>query len=293
MSNGLASGAAEVQPRSLIMTADDFGHHPDINSAIERAARAGTLSCASLMVGAPALADALARARELPELRVGLHLTLVDGFALLPRRQVRLLVDAAGRFRSDMVRYGFRIFADRRVRSQLRAEIRAQFEAYLATGLKLDHVDTHKHFHIHPTLLELILEVGPGYGMHAMRVPDEPFAFVRRHARGAAPGNLALKPLLRRMRAKLMAAGMRHNDQMYGMAWTGAMTLERVLAVIDALPAGVSEMYFHPALSAGARLSEGMRGYRNREELDALLSKALAAHLAANKLKPCGYADLR
>jgi hopanoid biosynthesis associated protein HpnK len=282
-----------MQPRSLIMTADDFGHHPHINEAIERAARAGTLSCASLMVGAPAFADAVTRALRMPELRVGLHLTLVDGFSILPHGKIPLLVDAAGRFRSDMVRYGFRIFADPRFRRQLRDEIRAQFEAYLSSGLKLDHVDTHKHFHLHPNLLDLILEVGPAYGMRAMRLPDEPFSFVRRQARGAALGNLALKPLLRRMRARLAAADMRHNDQMYGMAWTGAMTLERMLAVIDALPSGVSEMYFHPATSAGADLSEGMRGYRNTEELNALLSKVLAARLAANKLKPCGYGDLR
>lgn len=287
-----AGGAAAMRPRSLIMTADDFGHHENINAAIERAALAGTLSCTSLMVGAPARADAVRRARDLPELRVGLHLTLVDGFAVLPRRQVSLLVDEAGRFRPDMVRYGFRIFSDRRVRRQLRDEIRAQFEAYLATGLKLDHVDTHKHFHLHPTLLDLILEIGPGYGMRAMRLPDEPFGFVRRRAASAAPGNLALKPLLWRMRRKLAAAGVRHNDQMYGMAWTGAMTLERVLRVLEQLPPGVSEIYFHPALVSGASLSAGMQGYRNLEELHALLSKVLASQLTANKLKPCGYGDL-
>ena len=80
--------------RGLIVTADDFGAHPSVNAAVERAHRDGILTAASLMVGAPAAEDAIARARALPGLRVGLHLVLADGASVLPPRAIPDLVDA-------------------------------------------------------------------------------------------------------------------------------------------------------------------------------------------------------
>ena len=137
----------------LIITADDFGLHESVNQAVERAHREGVLSAASLMVAAPAAADAIARARALPSLRVGLHLVLADGRSILPHAAIPDLVDAKGRFGDRMARDGVRFFFLPWVRRQLAAEIRAQFEAFAASGLPLDHVNTHKHFHLHPTLL--------------------------------------------------------------------------------------------------------------------------------------------
>ncbi|MCG1056056.1 hopanoid biosynthesis-associated protein HpnK, partial [Mycetohabitans sp. B5] len=153
--------------RALIVTADDFGLHPRVNEAVERAHREGILNAASLMVAAPAARDALERARRMPSLRVGLHLVLVDGNAMLPRERIASLVDAHGRFGDAMARDGVRFFFLPHVRRQLAREIRAQFDAFAATGLTLDHVNTHKHFHLHPTVLSLIVEIGRDYGMHA------------------------------------------------------------------------------------------------------------------------------
>ena len=61
-------------PEDLIFTADDFGLSDGVNEAVERAHTDGVLTHASLMVAGPAAADAVARARRLPGLRVGLHL---------------------------------------------------------------------------------------------------------------------------------------------------------------------------------------------------------------------------
>ena len=157
----------------LIITADDFGLHPSVNQAVERAHREGVLSAASLMVGAPAAGDAIARARDCPHLRVGLHLVLADGAPVLPPRAIPDLVEADGRFGSRMVRDGCRFFCLPRVRGQLAREIRAQFEAFAASGLALDHVNAHKHFHLHPTVLGLTLRIGREFGLRAVRLPRE------------------------------------------------------------------------------------------------------------------------
>ena len=160
--------------RGLIVTADDFGAAVEVNEAVETAHRHGILNAASLMVGAPAAEDAVARAKANPDLRVGLHLVLVDGRSILPPDQVPALVDNQGLFRRNMALAGWAMFARRDARRQLEAEIAAQFEAFAATGLPLDHVNTHKHFHLHPTIAAFILKIGRRHGMRAVRLPIEP-----------------------------------------------------------------------------------------------------------------------
>ncbi|MBV9694316.1 MAG: ChbG/HpnK family deacetylase, partial [Alphaproteobacteria bacterium] len=128
--------------KSLVITADDFGAAKEVNDAVETAHRHGVLTAASLMVTGAAAADAVARAKAMPSLRVGLHLVLVDGTAALPVSQVASLV-RGGRFDSNMARAGAAMFFRPKARRELAREIEAQFQAFAATGLALDHVNTH------------------------------------------------------------------------------------------------------------------------------------------------------
>ena len=268
----------------LIITADDFGLHPSVNQAVERAWRDGVLSAASLMVGSPAVGDALARARACPGLRVGLHLVLADGRAVLPPRAIPDLVDRDGRFGARMVRDGVRFFFLPRVRRQLALEIRAQFEAFAATGLELDHVNAHKHFHLHPTVLSLILEIGREFGLSAVRLPLE----------AGLPA--WLRPWLLLLRARLRAAGVRHNDYIVGLRLSGRFDEDALLAALAALPeAGVGELYLHPALESGAAIAPSMAGYRHADEYAALVAPRVVqarARLRARGVRFGGFADL-
>jgi predicted glycoside hydrolase/deacetylase ChbG (UPF0249 family) len=240
--------------RFLIVTADDFGLHEAVNEAVQLANQRGILTAASLMVGAPASADAVRRARELPRLRVGLHLVLVDGAPLLPASAVPQLVDRGGRFGSRMAVDGARYFLSIKARRQLEAEIRAQFRAFAATGLTLDHVNAHKHFHLHPTLLTLMLRVGRDFGMRVVRYPYEPTRLL---------GGVSLSG---RDEATLIGA-------------------------LRALPPGVTEIYLHPATLSGAAISPSMGADRRAEELAALLSQRVAATLGELRVPSGGYGD--
>ena len=130
------------------------------------------------MVGAPATAAAVELARRLPRLAVGLHLALVDAKPVLSPSAVPDLVDGRGRFRANMALSGAAMFLLPHVRRQMRAEIRAQFEAFRATGLKLDHVNAHKHFHLHPSIMSEILALADEFGVMAVRAPFEPRAIL-------------------------------------------------------------------------------------------------------------------
>lgn len=234
----------------MIVTSDDFGLSTSVNDAVERAHREGILTAASLMVAAPGTDDAIARARAMPSLGVGLHVVLVNGRPKLPAREVPDLVDANGDFPTDLVAAGIRYFFNPRARRQLQAEIRAQFEAFAKTGLPLDHVNAQNHMHVHPTVLATILRVGREFGMRAVRIPREPFAPSWRSAHrdlGLRLGNsMLLAPWLSLMQVQIERAGMLHNDAVLGLSDTGRMTPERVLRLLEQLPHGVTEMYFHP-----------------------------------------------
>jgi hopanoid biosynthesis associated protein HpnK len=278
-------------PKFLIVTADDFGLHTAVNDAVEQASRGGVLRAASLMVAAPAATDAVKRAHTLPELRVGLHVVLADGAALLERHLIPALVDADGRMDSRMFRRGVRYFALPSVRRQLEAEIRAQFTAYARTGLPLDHVNVHKHFHLHPSLLSMLLSIGRDFGLAAVRVPDEPSWFATAHGGWAGGASAALlSPWIAVMKRRLKAAGVFHNDRIFGIAASGGMNESKLLEVIARLPTGVTEVYLHPA-TAGHEVSASMRHYRHAEELAALMSPRVRAALDHAGTASGGFAD--
>ncbi len=267
-------------PSGVIINADDFGLHPAVNAAVELAHTGGVLRSASLMVAAPAAADAINRARRLPELRVGLHLVLTDGRSTLPAARVRSLVDAAGEFRRNMIWQSVRLFFSPRMRRELRAEVRAQFEAFVAAGLQLDHVNSHKHFHLHPTILSAILEVGRDYGVPAIRLPLE----------RAAP--FWLRPWIGLVQARLWLAGIRYNDWVVGIVDTGNLDQQKLVAALRKLSPGVTELYFHPATLSGGVIAPSMSGYHHADELAALVSPQVQQLVSGLKTIVGGYRDV-
>jgi len=275
--------------KQLIVTADDFGAAIEVNEAVERAHRDGILSAASLMVSGAAAADAVARAKTMPKLRVGLHLVLVEGKPVLPAGTVPDLVDATGHFRTDMARAGAAMFFLPKVRAQLRAEIEAQFAAFAATGLAFDHVNAHKHFHLHPTIAGLMVEMAAAYGVKGARVPLEPQAVLARIEAHKASGVVALTaPFARGLKRRFRRAGIAAPDSVFGLAWSGAMTPARVKGLIEYLPDGLSEIYLHPATGPYAGSAPG---YQYEGELAALTDPGLVPLLAAKTIRTGGFGD--
>jgi len=172
------------------------------------------------------------------------------------------------------------MFFRSKVRRQLAAEIEAQFAAFASTGLTLDHVNAHKHFHLHPTIGRLAVEIGKRYGMKAMRSPIEPPDVIRRIEPGTTGGDLE-RFVGARLRERLWVKGVWSPDAVFGLAWSGAMHAKRVAAILDNLRGGVSEIYLHPATCA---YSGSVRGYRYSDELTALMAPDVMAKTRGVKL---------
>ena len=276
----------------LIVCADDFGLDTAVNEAVELAHQNGILTCTSLMMGESAVSDAVVRARRCPTLGVGLHIVLTAGHSVLPPETIPDLVDGNRRFADNMALAGVRYFFLPRVRRQLEAEIRAQYEAFRATGLPLDHVNTHRHFHLHPTLAGMILRIGRDYGVKAMRVPFEPTSILRKAALAGEHYKVPLyEPWARFLGARLRHAGMITNDAVFGLQWSGAMTEQRILSLIPYLPAGLSEIYFHPATARTDRLIRLMPDYKHVDEFSALTSQNVRKSIHDNGIKLVSFTN--
>ncbi len=243
------------------------------------------------MVGGNAATEAIAIARRVPSLKVGLHLVLVEDVPTLAPQAIPDLVDASGHFRRDLVRVGTGMFMRPKVQRQLAAEITAQFETFKATGLALDHVNAHKHYHLHPTIAALILSIGPRYGMRALRVPSEPVALLRPIEpvqTSAAQTAVAFWSRFLRLRAR--HKGILVPDQVFGLAWSGAMTGERLRGILAHLPPGVSEVYTHPATANG--FAGEAAGYRYADELAGLTALETVELVKRLRLRLCSFSEL-
>ena len=252
----IARVASLIKPKAVIVTADDFGLSREVNAGVMRAHREGILTGTSLMVAGAARDEAAALARENPALDVGLHLVVCRGYAVSPATASAGLTDRSGQFARNPTLAGMRYFFDRRVRTSLRDEIRAQIELHLKLVGYLKHLDGHLNFHVHPTIADLVTSLAVEYAIPCIRVPREPvlttLALARDHAARKLIESVIFRTLARRTRRLLDEHGIRSTDWLFGLHQSGHLSEEYVAGVVQRLRPGTTEIYFHPAADVGA-----------------------------------------
>jgi len=282
-------------PRRLIINGDDFGSSREVNEAVILAHRRGILTSASLMVSGPAFEHAVALAKENPNLAVGLHVTCADGFPVLPPSKIPHLVGSNGNFPSDPACAGLRYFFCRSARKELFNEIAAQFEKFSRSGLTFSHVDGHCHMHVHPVILDAIIEISAGCGIKKTRVPADSFsaALPFLHSPVLSAGYaLAFKLLTERMKRRLEKKGFIFPKRVYGSLLTGKMSLEYVLSVVKTLPQGACEIYFHPALPGSPGPAHQAGHLQRLRELSILIDPNLRSTIDRLEIILSTYFDL-
>jgi chitin disaccharide deacetylase len=280
----MAGSRGSTGVRRLIVNADDFGRSASINAAVVRAHREGILTSASVMVNEPAFEEAVARARENPQLGVGLHLTLLCGHSALAPETIPGLVNAAREFTNNPASAGCRYFFQRHLREPLRQEIHAQFQRFRATGLALDHVNGHLHMHLHPTVFRILMEDAAQLGLERLRLTFDPFRLNLRLASGhwfyRALHVVIFHSLAARARPVLRQRGLRHTQAVFGLLQNARVDEDYVRRLLANLPAGDSELYSHPSLDE----------FKN--EFEALISSRVREQVKEFSIKLIRYQDL-
>ena len=283
-----------MKSRRLIINGDDFGSSREVNEAIILAHRRGILTSASLIVSGEAFEHAVTLAKENPNLAVGLHVTCADGRPVLCPSKIPHVVGKNGAFPSDPALAGLRYFFCRRARPELFSEIAAQFEKFRESGLSFSHVDSHCHMHVHPVVLDAIVQSAERYGIKRLRVPADSFFSALPFFQSpifAAGNALIFKLLTGRMKRRIRSRGFSFPQRVYGNLLTGTMSLEYVLSLFDGLPPGLSEIYFHPALPCTPSTDDTRQMQRFRE-LCILIDPEAHSKMERLSIIPSTYFDL-
>jgi chitin disaccharide deacetylase len=234
----------------LIVNADDFGLTSGVNRAIAELHRAGLLTSATLMARAAATSDAIESARTTPTMGVGCHVVLVDGEPVLPPSDLPTLASGNTRhFRPTLGSFLTALTMSRIRAREIEAEATAQIRLLQERGLRLTHIDTHKHTHMFPAVLRPVLRAARAAGIHAVRNPFEPTWSLR-----ATPG----APLLRRTQTRLLRLlestflrivaeeGLTTTSGAIGVLATGTLDSATIASLLKNLPAGTWELVTHP-----------------------------------------------
>jgi predicted glycoside hydrolase/deacetylase ChbG (UPF0249 family) len=269
--------------KQLVVNADDFGFTRDVNAGIIEAHQRGILTATTLMANGDAFDDAARLARENPGLDTGAHLVLIGGRQVCAP-DVRL---------PDSIPQLLAAIAMRRIR--VYDELAAQVRRILDAGIRLTHLDTHKHTHLAPPVLDAVARIAEEFGIRWVRRPfDLPVTAARR---GAPLPNRATSRGLALVRARfhrvLAAHHCRTTDHFAGFQITGRLRTDELAALIRALPEGSTELMCHPG-----RCTDELRGARTRlkesreRELAALVAPEARRALEESRVELVNYRTL-
>jgi predicted glycoside hydrolase/deacetylase ChbG (UPF0249 family) len=286
----------------LIVNADDFGLTSGVNRAIAELHADWGISSASLMARAAATDEAIEIALKTPTLGVGCHVVLVDGEPVLPAQgDIPTLANPGnGRFRSSLPGFLAWLFADSQRRGpshpaaarEIEDETAAQIALLQGRGLRLTHIDTHKHTHMFPAVLRPVLRAAKAAGIGAVRNPFEP-AWSVRTTSGAPWLRRAEVSVLRRLfepgfRRIVAEMGFRTTDGAIGVLATGTLDAGGVNSLLKQMPPGTWELVTHPGYN-DAGLAEVRTRLRDSRETELAALKGLRL---LGDLKLISFADL-
>jgi hopanoid biosynthesis associated protein HpnK len=232
------------------------------------------------MVNERAADQAVELAKQNPSLAVGLHLVLVLGRAALPHTEIPHITDQQGNFTNSSFRAGIQYYFSAAAGRELRREMRAQFDRFVATGLPFSHVDGHTHLHQHPVIFDELIRLCEEFGVRRVRVVKGEMRLSLRLDRK----NLLIKlvwgtvfNLLGRWCEKRMRGrGFVQPQKVYGLLQSGDVNEDYLLGLIERIDATSSEIYAHP-LAFDADEPAKRENPGGARELEALLSSRVRA----------------
>jgi len=294
--------------RRLIINADDFGFTSGVNRAIVEAHTAGVVTSSTLMANGPAFAEAAHLARTAPGLSIGCHVVLIDGIAALPAERIPTLTagnsatlhSAAPHFRDGLKTFAARALAGRINSEEIEAEACAQIRKIQSTGIKISHIDTHKHTHLFPGVLRPLLKAASACGVRAVRNPFGPrfpFKSTQLLARPPLWTRFLEVRVLRRFASKFRDAvaqeGFSTPDGTLGIEVTGVLDATLFRAIAQSIPEGTWEFVCHPGYNDADLRAAKTRLRESREtELRVLTSPHARKMLADQGIALISYHDL-
>lgn len=278
--------------RYIIINADDFGRHAEINRAVEEGLMHGCLRSATVMPGGAAFAGAIDIARRHEELGLGVHFTLVDGHPILPPEEIPSLVGSEGDFLPDHTALLKRYLKGSINLEEVRRELAAQLQKVEATGVPLSHVDSHQHMHTLPGIIDIVLDLAARAGIRAVRTPRTPLFAGAFGGLGQLVGRLGLSTLARLAACKVHRCGLLTPDHFAGIVAGEAVSEGELLHLIAHLLQGTTEVMMHPGTKNDVLQEDSGWQHDFEAELAAILSPRVGAALQKAEVEPVNFRHL-
>ncbi len=281
--------------RKIIVNADDFGRHVLINQAVAEGVQKGILRSATVMVGGAAFLDAVELAKREPLLGVGIHLTLVDGRPVLPKKIIPSLIDPqTGMFYPNHAAF-VKHFLKGGVRlAEVKQELTAQIETFLRTGLLPTHVDSHQHMHVLPGIIDTVIALCRQYKIPALRIPAIPVDLwaTRRNNIGEQVGRTGLHVLAQLARRKAHAAGLLTTDYFGGIVAGEAVDKKTLRLLLLTLKEGVTEIMLHPGTDNKVLIPATAWQHNFEAELEGIVDPGNLQIAKERAIQPVNFAQL-
>lgn len=278
--------------RYIIINADDFGRHAEINRAVEEGLVHGCLRSATVMPGGAAFAGAIDIARRHEELGLGVHFTLVDGHPILPPEEIPSLVGSEGDFLPDHTALLKRYLKGSINLEEVRRELAAQLQKVEATGIPISHVDSHQHMHTLPGIIDIVLDLAARAGIRAVRTPRTPLFAGAFGGLGQLVGRLGLSTLARLAACKAHRRGLLTPDNFAGIVAGEAVSEGELLHLIAHLPQGTTEVMMHPGMKNDVLQEDSGWQHDFEAELAAILSPRVGEALRKAEVEPVNFRHL-
>ena len=279
--------------KHLIINADDFGRHELINRAVKFACEKGCLRSASIMAGGIAFDDAIKISKNLPNLGVGVHLTLANGNPILPKNKIPSLVNEEGIFYDNHSIFLKNFLQGKINLDEVKAELSAQIEKVLRAGLKPTHIDSHQHLHHLPKIIDIVLELADAANIHAIRISDTKIFEGNFGGVGQFIGRVGLASL-----AKFSATKAKKKNFLFPNHFTGIVAGESItenfmINLLENLREGTTEVMLHPGTDNSV-LENFCKWEHNFEaELQAVTSPKVLNLLAEKNISAVNFSALR
>lgn len=286
--------------KQLIVNADDFGYTRGVNSGVIRGFCDGIITSTTIMANGPEFLDAIERAQANPKLGVGCHLVLVGGASVETPSAIPSLADRAGQLPPSLAVLTAKLLAGTVQEKDIAGELRAQINKVMREGITPTHLDSHKHAHAHPRVMEQVARVAEEFGIRRVRKPFEDAGILLRSAFrgswdsfGQGMRGLVARTGARRFEKLAQEHGICTPERLWGVAATGRLDRGAILSMIASLPQGVTELMCHPGEYDDALEHSATRLKRERQvELTALTDPAVRRAIDGEGIKLIDYRGL-
>lgn len=286
--------------KEVILNADDFGLTRGVNEGIIRAHREGILTSATLMATGRAFDDAVELAKANPKLGIGCHLVLTGGIAVSPPEKIPSLANRDGELPLSLGAFVARVSSGKVRVQDIETELRAQIEKIRRAGIEPSHVDTHKHTHVHPRVMNVLARVARDCGITRIRNPVENLGDSWRTTQGSGSGRFkdiaaasAVRSVASWFRTISRKYGLRSPDHFLGLAATGRLDAAALCRLLDAIPDGFTEIMLHPGVCDDDLAATGSRLQQQRQtEMEALIAPEAARAAKERGIQLITYREL-